>query len=61
MRNEIFACHGRAFKDAELRKYFNNQSWYSADPNYSDSRLTSTEKRNADFINNYQKRNNLYD
>ena len=27
-RNEIYARHGRGFNDAEVRCYFQNQSWY---------------------------------
>lgn len=27
-RNEIYARHGRGFNDAEVRSYFQNQSWY---------------------------------
>lgn len=28
LKNSIYARHGRIFKDAELRDYFNQQSWY---------------------------------
>lgn len=28
LKNSIYARHGRIFKDAELRDYFNSQSWY---------------------------------
>ncbi|MBQ7419870.1 MAG: YARHG domain-containing protein [Prevotella sp.] len=28
LKNSIYARHGRIFKDAALREYFNQQSWY---------------------------------
>ncbi len=28
MKNSIYARHGRRFRDANLRRYFNSQSWY---------------------------------
>ena len=55
-RNEIFARHGRKFKDAQLQEYFDAKSWYS--PQYeSDSFdenmeqiLNQYELKNADVI-----------
>jgi hypothetical protein len=44
MRNEIFARHGKPFKDNELDTYFAAQRWYKRDVNYDDSRLSETEK-----------------
>ena len=29
LRNSIYARHGRKFKDANLRRYFNSQPWYN--------------------------------
>lgn len=52
MRNEIFARHGRKFKNAELRNYFMNQTWYS--PQFDEVSLTETEKRNVEFLKNYE-------
>jgi len=37
MRNEIFAVHGREFRDPELRQYFRQRAWYRPDPAYRDS------------------------
>lgn len=53
-RNEIYARHGRPFKRADLRNYFRSQGWYSEDAGFSESRLSSLEKRNADFIRKHQ-------
>ncbi len=39
LRNEIFAKHGRIFKDAKLQKYFEGQPWYKADPTFTDDKI----------------------
>lgn len=56
--NEIYARHGYIFKDAELREYFNSQSWY----NGTETSMTkvaeyfnSVEQKNIDTIYAYQK------
>ena len=51
MRNEIFARHGKPFKDNELNTYFAAQKWYNRDPKYDDSRLSTTEAARARAIN----------
>ncbi|WP_026657782.1 YARHG domain-containing protein [Butyrivibrio sp. AC2005] len=55
-RNEIFARHGRTFKDQKLQDYFNSKSWYT--PRYSpeefdskmDQILNVWEKSNVETI-----------
>ncbi len=54
MRNEIYARHGRPFKNSHIRSYFLSQSWYSPNANYQDSWLTSLEQQNAAHIRDYQ-------
>lgn len=54
MRNEIFAVHGRPFRDEEMRAYFGQRSWYHPDQAYSDKRLSLREARNARKIAAYQ-------
>ena len=54
-RNEIYARHGRSFKSGDLRCYFQTQSWYNANPNYSDNSLNGFERKNAVTILNYEK------
>ncbi|MBM6855188.1 YARHG domain-containing protein [Mediterraneibacter glycyrrhizinilyticus] len=55
-RNEIYARHGRMFDSDELQKYFESKSWYKAQytadefDQQSDSVLTDTEKKNAEFL-----------
>jgi serine/threonine protein kinase len=58
IRNEIFARHGRRFRDAELQGYFNNQDWYSPiyEPDiFPDDLLGDIERQNVQFIADYQK------
>lgn len=56
MRNEIFAVHGRVFKDPVLAGFFKSRPWYRPDPAFSDSLLTERERKNAAFISSYQAR-----
>jgi len=55
MRNEIFARHGYIFKTAEMRSYFNSQSWYT--PLYDDvsSKLSHIEKENINLIKSFER------
>jgi len=50
MRNEIYARHGRIFKDRELQKYFSEQPWYKPDPEFKDEMLTEKEYKNLAVI-----------
>jgi hypothetical protein len=54
LRNEIFARHGRTFKDRWLQQYFNSLSWYKPDPNFKDSSLSEMERRNVATILKYE-------
>lgn len=54
VRNEIYARHGRAFKSADLQAHFGAQPWYSADPAYSDARLTENDKANAALLKSFE-------
>lgn len=56
MRNEIYARHGRQFQNRQIRRYFNNQSWYRPTSSFSESWLNSVEKQNAARILAYQQR-----
>jgi hypothetical protein len=59
LRNEIYARHGRVFQDNALKEHFEAQSWYYANPSYSDRDLSEIEQWNIQFIMDYQKKNNL--
>lgn len=62
-RNEIFAKHGRLFKDAELQNYFNSKTWYRgfiAADNFSENQLNDYEKKNVEFIKYMESVNYAY-
>ena len=61
-RNEVFARHGRKFKDSTIRSYFEGKNWYSGkidsavfDQNM-DSYLNDYEIYNYKFITDYENR-----
>lgn len=57
-RNEIYARHGRMFKDNELQAYFNSKPWYEGyiDPDvFSESVLSKIELENIKTITEYEK------
>lgn len=57
-RNEIYARHGRRFRDASLQSYFDSKEWYSGttDPDdFTESMLNQYEKANAELILEYEK------
>lgn len=55
-KNEIYARHGRKFDSKELQDYFGSKSWYNGQyspeefDSQSDSLLSETEKKNAEFL-----------
>jgi hypothetical protein len=56
MRDEIYARHGKVFKDPWTQKYFASFDWYKANPNYSDVSLSPVEKGNLVTIAAYEKK-----
>jgi hypothetical protein len=50
MRGIVFGRHGRVFKDAEIRVYLEAQDWYKPNPEFKNSMLNNTERRNLDII-----------
>src|SRR5215203_2552115 len=56
MRQEIYARHGKVFKEPWLQKYFSSFDWYTADPDFSEAALTDVEKKNIATIAAYEKR-----
>ena len=55
MRQEIYARHGKVFKEPWLQKYFSSFDWYKADPNFTEAALTDVEKKNIAAIAAYEK------
>lgn len=53
-RNEIYARHGRKFKDEALNSYFNGKSWYKQNPSYKynndELNVSEIENKNAHFL-----------
>ena len=56
MRDEIYARHGKVFKDQWTQKYFASFDWYKANPNYTDASLSPVEKGNLVVIAAYEKK-----
>ena len=60
MRNEIYARHGRGFDRDDLRRHFDQFSWYrriyspQEFDRYHQGRLTEIQRANAEFIRRYQ-------
>lgn len=57
-RNEIYARHGRMFKNQELQDYFDSKDWYAGiyEPDeFQDKWLNEYENYNKDFISKYEK------
>ncbi|MEW5676136.1 YARHG domain-containing protein [Flavobacterium enshiense] len=54
LRNSIFARHGFAFRDKQLRNYFENYDWYM--PVFGDvkNELTEVEKKNVELLLRYE-------
>jgi hypothetical protein len=56
IRNEIYARHGYIFKAADLKKHFESQPWYIADPFFNPSTdLTEIESANIATIGRVEK------
>jgi hypothetical protein len=56
LRNEIYARHGKLFKDRWLQGYFKSFAWYKPNPKYTDAALTEVERQNAAAIAAYEKK-----
>jgi hypothetical protein len=56
MRDEIYARHGKVFKDQWTQKYFASFDWYKANPNFTDASLSAVEKGNLAVIAGYEKK-----
>lgn len=62
IRNEIYARHGYIFKRAELANHFKKCPWYkpvSGDQEWVWRKMSETERRNVEFIQEYQNKTGL--
>ena len=60
-RNEIYARHGRIFKDENIQSYFNTKSWYKGEippEEFQQEILSEIEQTNAEFILQYENAGN---
>ena len=55
MRNAVYARHGRMFQSEDLQTLFNECSWYTPDPGYTDELLTETDLYNIRLIQKYER------
>jgi len=56
MRDEIYARHGKVFKNEWTQKYFASFDWYKPDPKFNEASLSAVEKQNLTTIAAYEKR-----
>lgn len=55
LRNTIYARHGRRFKDAKLRRYFNQFDWYYPCKNeVNPKELSEVELHNIELIKSWE-------
>jgi hypothetical protein len=50
VRGIVFGKHGRVFKDFDIRRYLESRSWFKPNPNFQNSALNNTERKNLDVI-----------
>jgi hypothetical protein len=56
MRDEIYARHGKVFKNEWTQKYFASFDWYKPDPKFSEASLSPVERQNLVTIAAYEKK-----
>src|SRR5215813_243749 len=56
MRGLVFGRHGRVFKDAKIKLYLKNLSWFKENPSFSNAELNKTERYNLDIIRDAEAR-----
>jgi hypothetical protein len=54
LRNEIYARHGRRFKDPKLQAYFVSFAWYKPYDGFREGVLSDVERKNAEIIRAYE-------
>ncbi|WP_288605235.1 YARHG domain-containing protein [uncultured Treponema sp.] len=55
-RNAVYARHGRTFKSEDLQALFNEYAWYKPDNDYSNAKLSETDKANIKLIQEFEKK-----
>ncbi|MFL6335399.1 MAG: protein kinase domain-containing protein [Pyrinomonadaceae bacterium] len=54
LRNTVMARHGRAFKDTELRAYFQSRPWYNPSGDFDEDQLTTNDRANTDLLKAFE-------
>jgi hypothetical protein len=55
LRNEIYARHGKVFKEKWLQKYFSSFDWYKPNPQFTEKSLSQIERQNVATILAYER------
>lgn len=55
LRNEIYARHGKVFKDKTIQKYFESFDWYKPDSKFNEKSLNKAERKNYATILAYER------
>jgi len=50
IRKQIYASHGKEFKDSSLQKYFEEKPWYRVNKDYDDSLLSPVDIENIKIL-----------
>src|SRR5437667_2343687 len=50
VRGIVFGKHGRVFKDPDIKRFLESRTWFKGDPNFQNSSLNDTERKNLDII-----------
>lgn len=56
LRNEIYARHGKVFKEKTMVNYFSTFDWYKPDPKFNEQSLTKIERQNYAAILAYERK-----
>lgn len=56
LRNEMYARHGRIFTTPEMKQIFESLPWYKPRPDFKEAELNEIEKKNVEFILEYEKK-----
>jgi hypothetical protein len=56
LRDEIYARHGKVFKDKTVQKYFESFDWYKPDPKFNEKSLGKIERQNYAAILAYERK-----
>lgn len=54
LRNEIYARHGRRFRDPRLQRYFASFPWYHPTDAFRENQLNDIERKNVTLISYYE-------